>query len=316
MSKQKYIGKKLNPNTKIIENEGESEAETLDLKELPKIKDKTKYTRFLSKEVMGISSKRKESIINQKEESIDIKEDIFRPINNINILEEINELRKDIRELQKDNINLKKYNRKLTKDNEVLQKNIQQLKNDTQKNCNKLLNKIDYLENQIKELQEFHFSAKLGKLTKNLIGFIINEFYPKYMIYQEGNEGKENIFFFRAPRFPYNLDWAYDEEIIDSLNGILKLLFSTTKEKDSVFHFVEQKGKKNNNYYKRIFNVFNKPDDFFRFFQISKIDQKILIELIPKNYFTQIDNTAFEINIKDLMNKIAKEKKKFNNKKE
>ena len=233
MSK-KYIGKKLNPNTNknIISSESESDSETLDLKDF----QKKKYNTKLSKKVMGISSKKKEikSIINQKEESIDIKGDISRPINNRIILEEINQLKyknaifeKNFSEVQKENINLKKY--------------IEQLKNETQKNCNILLNKIDFLENQVKELQEFHFSAKLRKLLKTLIRFIIEQFFPTYMKYQEESE---NIFFFKPPRFPYNLDFGKDKEIINALNGSLKLLFSTDKEKDSVIHFVEQKGNK------------------------------------------------------------------------
>ena len=320
----------------------------------------------MSKTIKGASSKNKEikSITNQKEQSTDIKDDIFRQINSKNLLEEFNEIKnknaifekeikelkksnvklakdkevfekeirelkkskekdkevfgEEIRELKKSNVKLEKDNVKLTKDKELLQNHIEKIQNDLMMNkiesvekYNKLLNKIDFLKNQIKELQEFHFSAKLRKLLKNLIGFIINNFYPKYIKYQKSNE---RIYFFKAPRFPYHLQWAEDKEIIDALNRILELLFSTSKEKDFVVHFVDQRAKKNN-LYKKVFNVFEKTDDFFMFFNISNIDKKILIELIPENYFTQIDNLSFEINIKELMAKISDEKNVFNNKK-
>ena len=345
MKKSKYIGKKHYSNTKNNESESESETETPD----PKDFEEKKYDKkSLSKTIKGASSKNKEikSIINQKEQSTDIKDDIFRQINSKNILDEINEIKykneifekeikelkksnvklakdkevfeKEIRELKKSNVKLEKDNVKLTKDKELLQNHIEKIQSDLMMNkiesvekYNKLLNKIDFLKNQIKELQEFHFSAKLRKLLKNLIGFIINNFYPQYIKYQKSNE---RLFFFKAPRFPYHLQWAEDKEIIDALNRILELLFSTSKEKDFVVHFVDQRAKKNN-LYKKVFNVFEKTDDFFRFFNISNIDKKILIELIPEYYFTQIDNLSFEINIKELMAKISDEKNMFNNKK-
>ena len=335
MKKTKYIGKKHYSNTKNNESESESETETLDLKDF----EEKKYDKkSLSKTIKGASSKNKEikSIINQKEQSTDIKDDNFRQINSKNLLEEINEIKnnnaifeKEIKELKKSKAKdkevlgkeireLKKSNVKLEKDKELLQNHIEKIqsdlmmnKNESVKNYNKLLNKIDFLKNQIKELQEFHFSAKLRKLLKNLIGFIINNFYPKYIKYQKSNE---RIYFFKAPRFPYHLQWAEDKEIIDALNRILELLFSTSKEKDFVVHFVDQRAKKNN-LYKKVFNVFENTDDFFKFFNISNIDKNILIELIPENYFTQIDNLSFEINIKELMAKISDEKNVFNNKK-
>ena len=196
------------------------------------------------------------------------------------------------------------YNRKLEEE-------LEKLKNDSKNNYSKLLNELDLLKNQVKELEEFHFSSKLRKLLKNLIGFIIHNFYPQYMLYQESID---RIYFVNAPRFPYNLEWAKDKEIIDALNRILELLFSTENDKDFVIHFVDPREKKNN-HCKRIYNVFSKPNDFFRFFNISDIDRKILIELILENYFTQIDNISFEINLKELMSKISNEKNIFNNKK-
>ena len=61
------------------------------------------------------------------------------------------------------------------------------IKHGSPKNSNILLNKVDLLKKKVNELEEFHFSAKLRKLLKSLIEFIINTFYPKYMEYKETN---------------------------------------------------------------------------------------------------------------------------------
>ena len=232
----------------------------------------------------------------------------------VRILQKDNEgLKKDIEGFKKDNEGLKKDNEGLKKDNvklernkEMQQKYIEKLENDlkmnkidTQKNYRKLKDKIDLLEKKVIDLGEFHFSAKLRKLLKNLIGYIINRFYPHYMIYKEYKENIKRVYFVKAPRFPYNLEWAKDEEIIDALNRLLEFLFPIAKEKDCIINFFDIRAEKKSQY-KRIFNVFKKPEDFFRYFNISHFDRRILIELIPEIYFTQIDNISFEINIKEI----------------
>ena len=152
---------------------------------------------------------------------------------------------RDNLKMRRDNLELKRYNkemkndkRKLEEDKEKIENNLEKLKNDSKKNYNKILNELDLLKNKVKELEEFHFSSKLRKLLKNLIEFIIDNFYPQYMLYQESID---RIYFVNAPRFPYNLEWVKDKEIIDALNRILELLFSTAKNKDFVIHFVDQR---------------------------------------------------------------------------
>ena len=41
----------------------------------------------------------------------------------------------------------------------------------------KMFQKIDKLQNQVKELEQFHFQVKLRKLTKNLF----RQYYPVFM---------------------------------------------------------------------------------------------------------------------------------------
>ena len=329
MEGAKFIGKKYHPYVKYNKNDDENETETLDIKDYPQ----RNYDRKISIET---SSKKNEmkNIIKKKEELIDIREETFTPTKRNTILEEINKLKykneifitelaaiqkrvgileKKVRILQKDNEGLKKDNEGLKKDDvklernkEMQQKYIEKLENDlkmnkidTQKNYRKLKDKIDLLEKKVIDLGEFHFSAKLRKLLKNLIGYIINRFYPHYMIYKEYKENIKRVYFVKAPRFPYNLEWAKDEEIIDALNRLFEFLFTIVKEKDCVIPFFDIRAEKKSQY-KRIFNVFKKPEDFFRYFNISHFDRRILIELIPEIYFTQIDNISFEINIKEI----------------
>jgi len=339
MEKTKFIGKKYNLYTKYNTNGDESEIETLDIKSYSQ-------RNYEPKKNIETSSKKNEmkNIIKKKEDTIDIREETFTPTKRNTILEGINKLKyknkiieKNIRELtagqkhididilekkvrilqndieglKKDNLRFHKDNVRFHKDNEKLTKKGEKLENDLkinkielQTNYKKLEDEIDLLKIRINNLEEFQFSTKLHKLLKNLIGYIIKRFYPHYMIYKEN---KKRIVFIKAPRFPYNLVWAKDEEIINTLNRLVEFLFTMVKEKDCVIHFVDMRGERKSQY-RKIFKVFDKPDDFFRYFNISPFDRSILIELIPETYFTQIDNICFEIKIKALMGNILNEK--------
>ena len=117
------------------------------------------------------------------------------------------------------------------------------------------------------------------------------------------HDSNDRLFFAKVPRFPYNLNWAEEDQIIDALNRLFELIFSFAKEKDNVIHFVDEKAKKNRVYYK-IIKVFDEPDDFFRYFDIKrKIDKDILLEIIPHKFL------FFKISIKKLMTNISNEKK-------
>ena len=61
----------------------------------------------------------------------------------------------------------------------------------------------------------------------------------------------------------------------------------------------------NNKLFKRNFYVFKNENEFFSFFNIPEDYRNILVQLIPREYFTIIDNVTFEVNIKELMNNIA-----------
>ena len=96
--------------------------------------------------------------------------------------------------------------------------------------------KIKVLRKEVDELKEFHFSAKLRKLLKNLLENIIRHFSPDYTEYDFKTK---HIFFKNAPKIPKNLTYT-KKDIIDVLNRILELLFSKSKEKDYKIHFISK----------------------------------------------------------------------------
>ena len=82
-------------------------------------------------------------------------------------------------------------------------------------------------------------------------------------------------------------------ESIDALNKILDIIFSYSKKSDYTIHFVSKEAEENKVFKKDIV-VFEKCEDFFNYFKISENYEKILISLIPKKYFTIIDDSDLE----------------------
>jgi len=319
MQKSKFIGKKKFFNKKDTESEDESITEDLETI-LKKEKEKNifllhpdtkKKTDTKKKSSIKLSEKEEKNIIGGKE--IDILNEIQKLNREINNLKNNNERQeKDINILKNNNKRLVDKNKKLEKNinaledkNKKLEKNINALedKNKKQeKNINALEAQNKRLDNEVKDLKKFLFSAKIRKLLKNLIEFIVNKFYPNHIKYSRSDK---KIFFISAPRTLSTLKWAKEQEIVNALNRLLELLFSHSKQQDYVIHFVEPRVTRNNTL-KQIFYVFNNPEQFFEYFKISNDDRKILKEIIPHNYFTIIDNLKFEVNVKELINNIAK----------
>lgn len=160
---------------------------------------------------------------------------------------------------------------------------------------------IRYLKQKVNELDEFHFSAKLRKLMKNLLGFIIDRFYPDYIKYDRIND---KIYFFDSPIITDIFYLDKTRKTIQALNKLLEIIFSSAKEKDFVIHLIDPRAM-NNKFFKRNFYVFKNENEFFSFFNIPEDYRNILVQLIPREYFTIIDNVTFEVNIKELMNNIA-----------
>ena len=167
---------------------------------------------------------------------------------------------------------------------------------------NKLLKKVDQLKDQVDELNEFHFKAKLRKLLKNLIEYLFQQFYPNYIFF---NKETNKIKFFLFPRNKFKtIEFIKQNKIITILNNLLDKIFIGAKSNDYVVHFVEQRAE-DNPYYRRYINVFKNTDDFFQYFNIHGIDRFVLLQIIPPNYFMEIDNFKFDKSIRDIIRNYA-----------
>ena len=204
---------------------------------------------------------------------------------------EINELKLDNKKLIKEINDLKWENNKLRMLIEELQiKNeILEIKNDS------LEKKIERQEKEIASLSQFVFKAKLRKLLKKLLQFIIKKYFSNYMKYNQINK---KIYFTKAPLI-YGLS-EYD--IIIAMNKMLEIIFGNVKENNFAVHFVDKEVMKNDALKKKV-EVFRDSKDFFNYFNIPQSQEKIIKKLIPSFYFTAIDNFSFDLNIEDILNK-------------
>ena len=163
---------------------------------------------------------------------------------------------------------------------------------------NILLRKVDLLKVQIDELSQFHFKVKLRKLLKNLIEYLFQQFYPKYIYFNKVTNKIEFLFF---PLYKYKeIEFMEENNIITILNELLDKIFVGAKRSDYAVHFVEQRAE-DNPYYRRKIIVFNNADEFFQYFNIYGIGRFILLKIIPPNYFMEIDNFKFEKSIRELI---------------
>ena len=162
---------------------------------------------------------------------------------------------------------------------------------------NNLLIEVNSLKDQVKELNEFHFQAKLRKLVKKLIEFLFDEFYPDYMSY---NIITKKIKFYRFPLLCFVYKWNDEMKIIDSLNDLLDKIFVKSKKNNNIFHFVAPRTEKDEKFRRYIW-VFKDDYDFFEYFGINEIDRCILLKIIPREYFMNIDNFQFDKSIKELI---------------
>ena len=164
---------------------------------------------------------------------------------------------------------------------------------------NELINKNKELGQKVDELDRFSFSAKLRKLLKKLLEYIIK----KYIRYMKYEKDKNKLYFIESPI--QGLYGRKANETINALNEILGIIFSYSKKSDYTIHFVSKKAEKNK-VFKEDIIVFEKYKNFSEFFKLSKNCEKILINLIPEKYFTIIDNSDLEKKIPYLISKLCK----------
>ena len=81
-------------------------------------------------------------------------------------------------------------------DNYLLKLSLKNQAEDSIQSENRLLLKINKLESQVKDLNDFHFQVKLRKLIKNLLEYLFSQYYPKFM---SSNKITHKVEFIRAP---------------------------------------------------------------------------------------------------------------------
>ena len=190
------------------------------------------------------------------------------------------------------------------KEHEVTQQKLEKENNRLQQSVkekivleNNLLWKVDLLNNQVEELNQFHFQVKLRKLLKRLIEYLLSKFYPEYM---QLNKLTKRIEFSQFPLGEFNFELKNRPKIINILNMLLDKIFVGAKKRDYIVHFVEPRAVVDVNC-QRYIPVFQDPYEFFKYFDINSDDGTILIQIIPKSLFMEIDNFRFEKNIKELI---------------
>ena len=160
-----------------------------------------------------------------------------------------------------------------------------------------LLIKVNLLRDQVNELNEFDSKAKLRKLIKKLIEYLFDEFYPDYIFY---NLITKKMKFYGFPFFRFGFKWNDEMKIINTLNGLLDKIFARSKNNNNIFHFVVPRTEKDAKFRRYIW-IFKDDYDFFEYFGINEIDRHILLKIIPRKYFMNIDNFQFDKSIKELI---------------
>ena len=160
-------------------------------------------------------------------------------------LEQTNgELEQTKNKLEEQRIEFNLKFKRMNGDNYLLKLSLKNQAEDSIQSENRLLLKINKLESQVKDLNDFHFQVKLRKLIKNLLEYLFSQYYPKFMSW---NKITHKVEFIRAPIIKIkekveeedNLASTNDFEIIKALNRFLVLLFKQAKDGDYVVHFVK-----------------------------------------------------------------------------
>ena len=112
-------------------------------------------------------------------------------------LEQTNgELEQTKNKLEEQRIEFNLKFKRMNGDNYLLKLSLKNQAEDSIQSENRLLLKINKLESQVKDLNDFHFQVKLRKLIKNLLEYLFSQYYPKFM---SSNKITHKVEFIRAP---------------------------------------------------------------------------------------------------------------------
>ena len=212
----------------------------------------------------------------------------------------LEELKENIEFLKKEIESLKQSYEKIDElINIILQKNIEveesifNLKKD-----NKLLKeKNQILEKEFDKIYPVALSCQLRKLLKKIFEFIVNDRYLSSGLIKIGTE-----VYFIMPNEYYS-SYFSRHDMIQAFTLLLQIIQSYTLDCDHIIHYIDKNATFQDYLRKRI-NIFNNYSEFFRFFNIDKKYEEILIKYIPPYLFYSIDNYTFEEKMSSLIMKI------------
>ena len=170
---------------------------------------------------------------------------------NLKLQNQNKQLKEEINALKFDNLELRELIGELQIKNKTLeiQNKILEMKNET------LEKKFKRQEREILSLSRFVFKAKLRKILKKLLQYIVKTYFYKYMKYNPSNK---KVYFDNSPLI-YGIN-KYD--VKKAMNQMLEIIFTSVKQNNFVIHFVDEEAMKNESAKKDI-EVFYDPKDFF-----------------------------------------------------
>ena len=201
----------------------------------------------------------------------------------------------------------------ITVSNEMFQlkayvKDLHSTINEQNSKINELNYKINIFEIQrqkdqikIAELSDFIFQAKLRKLLKKILEYIVSQENLSNHLYFDSKERRWS--FISVPN-GISINGISNSQILDALNTMLRIIFTYTTNASYSIHFVNKEAISDIRLKKKI-EVFNKFQEFFKYFKIEKL-QNILTKVIPLPYFTTIYNTEFDLKLPSIMEKVKK----------
>ena len=122
---------------------------------------------------------------------------------------------------------------------------------------------------------------------KKIFEFIVNDRYLSSGLKKIGTE-----VYFILPNEYYSSYFSRND-IIQAFTLLLQIIQSYPLENDHKIHYVDKNAIFQDYLRKRI-NIFNNYSEFFRFFNINKKYEEILIKYIPPYLFYSIDNYTFD----------------------
>ena len=216
--------------------------------------------------------------------------------------EDRNTIEKGRKIIKENQFHIKELMRQRDEDRKIINELNRQRNEDKKKlhfheiRINGLLLKNKELEDEVKSLSNFAFSAKIRKLLKKLLEFLIDQYFQSYMIYDENSKKVKFVF----P--PKHISGQSDIKIKFALNRIIDIIFNESKHSDHVVHLVDEKVKNDIRYYKKI-KVFRNARDFLAYFGLLDYED-IILDIIPEEYLTTIDNWDFERQIGEMMKSV------------